>query len=473
MTDLANGWAWTTLGEVCSHPQYGWTTRAAAQGSTKFLRTTDITRGSIVWADVPFCDTEPADRSKYVLHARDIVISRAGSVGASAVIQEGPPDAVFASYLIRFQPSDHVDERFVGYFLQCPDYWEQIADSAAGIALQNVNAPKLRALRMPMAPLSEQERIVAAIEEAFSLLDAGEAGLHTTRTRLKRMRDSVLTAAAIGQLVPQDHTDTPASSLLPDRGTSAEAASAPGLPDGWCWTTLGSLLSDIEAGKSYSAGGRPAGADEMGVIKVSAMTWGRFRADENKVLPPGTRIDPRWVVRGGDLLLSRANTSEYVGACVLVPRDHSNLILSDKSLRLIPVDGVQAAWLVRCLRSRPVREQIQRLATGTKDSMRNISQEKLRSIRLALPPPEERARLVTELDRLFSFIEAAERAVSAALGRSTGLRRSVLKAAFEGRLVDQHSSDEPASVLLERIASERTAAPATASRQGRAKVEAS
>ena len=66
---------------------------------------------------------------------------------------------------------------------------------------------------------------------------------------------------------------------------------------------------------------------------------------------------------------------------------------------------------------------------------------------------------MAEVERQFSFIEAAERAVSAALVRSAGLRRSVLKAAFEGRLVPQDPSDEPASVLLERIAAERAAAP--------------
>ena len=79
---------------------------------------------------------------------------------------------------------------------------------------------------------------------------------------------------------------------------------------------------------------------------------------------------------------------------------------------------------------------------------------------------------MAEVERQFSFIEAAERAVDAALVRSAGLRRSVLKAAFEGRLVPQDPSDEPASVLLERIAAERAAAPKV-SRRGRAKVEAS
>ena len=69
-----------------------------------------------------------------------------------------------------------------------------------------------------LAPSPEQERIVTAIEEAFSKLDAGEAGLRTVRQRLKRMREAVLAAAVTGRLVPQDPTDTPARELLADLG---------------------------------------------------------------------------------------------------------------------------------------------------------------------------------------------------------------------------------------------------------------
>jgi type I restriction enzyme S subunit len=91
---------------------------------------------------------------------------------------------------------------------------------------------------------------------------------------------------------------------------------------------------------------------------------------------------------------------------------------------------------------------------------------------IALPPLEEQARIVAELERQFSFVDACERAVDAGLARSAALRRSVLKAAFEGRLVPQDPSDEPASVLLERIRAERAAAPGQQGKR-RKKAEAS
>ena len=96
--------------------------------------------------------------------------------------------------------------------------------------------------------------------------------------------------------------------------------------------------------------------------------------------------------------------------------------------------------------------------------MRNISQEKLRSIMLVLPPQEEQVRIIDEAEYQFSFIDACERAVDAGLDRSDGLRRWILKAAFEGRLVPQDPNDEPASMLLEQIRCDRQS---SATRPGR------
>ena len=90
-----------------------------------------------------------------------------------------------------------------------------------------------------------------------------------------------------------------------------------------------------------------------------------------------------------------------------------------------------------------------RLASGGVQP--NLNAGLIKDMVLALPPVEEQHRIVTEVDRQFSFIEACERAVEVGVGRSAALRRSVLKAAFEGWLVPQDPSDEPASALLERI----------------------
>src|SRR5689334_12243419 len=126
MTDqLPPGWTLTTLGEVCSHPQYGWTTSAASSGDLRLLRTTDITSEAIDWRTVPFCAESPREPDQYLLAEGDIVVSRAGSVGKSCLIRK-PERAAFASYLIRFRP--RIDTEYVAYFLKSGAYWKQISE---------------------------------------------------------------------------------------------------------------------------------------------------------------------------------------------------------------------------------------------------------------------------------------------------------------------------------------------------------
>jgi type I restriction enzyme S subunit len=147
--ELPQGWEWTTLGEICLNPQYGWTTSAKNDGCLHLLRTTDITSGNIDWDSVPFCKKEPVDKEKYLLIDNDIVISRAGSVGYSHLIKN-PKGAVFASYLIRFKPL--IDEKYTSYFLKSPSYWNSISEKSLGIAVPNVNATKLKQISIPLPP---------------------------------------------------------------------------------------------------------------------------------------------------------------------------------------------------------------------------------------------------------------------------------------------------------------------------------
>jgi len=155
------------------------------------------------------------------------------------------------------------------------------------------------------------------------------------------------------------------------KGTSNNANP---LPSGWESVTLKELLIGIEAGKSFTCVPRPATTAEWGVIKVSAMTWGTFDADENKAVPRGKEFNPLNEIHEGDILLSRSNTAELVGATVLVGASRSRLLLSDKSMRLLYPKVLSARWLQRVLAAPQTRAQMSSRATETSDSMRNTSQ---------------------------------------------------------------------------------------------------
>lgn len=242
------------------------------------------------------------------------------------------------------------------------------------------------------------------------------------------------------------------------RDDSAETVT-PELPPGWCWTTLGELLDGIEAGKSFKCDPRKASQYEWGVIKVSAMTWGEFDEEENKVIPPSREIDPHHEIRSGDLLLSRSNTVELVGATVLVRSCRRQLVLSDKSMRLLVPPAINRGWLQKILSSPPARQQLSAVATGTSDSMRNVSQEKVLAVRLLLPPATEQTRILTRLEELLSDLDAGVAALEQTSAKLKRYRAAVLKAAVHGRLTAewraQHPATEPASKLLDRILAER------------------
>ena len=116
--EIPKKWLWCTFGDVCSQPQYGYTTKAAMSGTIKLLRTTDITSGKIDWLSVPYCSDNPEEIDKFLLEDGDIVISRAGSIGVSYLLQNTPEYAVFASYLIRFKPL--INKQFFKLFLESP-----------------------------------------------------------------------------------------------------------------------------------------------------------------------------------------------------------------------------------------------------------------------------------------------------------------------------------------------------------------
>lgn len=198
------------------------------------------------------------------------------------------------------------------------------------------------------------------------------------------------------------------------------------LPAGWANVRLGDILLKIEAGKSFTCEPRPANADEWGVIKVSAMTWGKFNAAENKAVPEGRDYDPHHEIQHGDILVSRANTRAYVGAPVLVRSCRRGLLLSDKSLRLIPSKEIDKQWLLHILSSPPVRSYISATATGTKDSMRNISHQALQETPLWVPSIAEQRRIVEVLDDRLSRLDAGRRALENDLKRIASLRKSIL-----------------------------------------------
>lgn len=494
------GWVWATLVDlVAPEPNamtdgpFGSKLKSAhyVDAGVRVVRLGNLGVGEFKHGDRSFVSPEhAATLTRHAVEAGDLLIAAlAEPVGRACQVPASILPAIIKADCIRYKPHPGLSPKFVMHWLNSPQGAKNAEAHSHGVGRLRINMKNMRGLAVPVAPLPEQQRIVAEIEKQFTRLDAAVANLERVKANLKRARASVLKAAAEGQLVPTEaelaraegRDYEPASVLLEraleERGRKHEETQEgakrkkkykppvepdteglPELPEGWIWGTMDSFLTDIQAGKSFRCDPSKPTGDQVGIVKVSAVTWGTYDEEEAKTVDDPEKVNPEYVIEEGDFLFSRANTIELVGACVIVGGVTRTTILSDKILRLRTTNPAWDRWLLWVLRSLHGREQIESLATGNQDSMRNIGQARIRQIAVPVPPPEELARIVREIESRQSVFDALDKSLSLNLVRCSRLRQSILKRAFEGKLVPQDPGDEPASELLARIQAEAEAA---------------
>jgi type I restriction enzyme S subunit len=365
----------------------------------------------------------------------------------------------------------------------------------------------VRTLRLPVAPAGEQDRIVSAIESYFTRLDDAVATLERVQRNLKRYRASVLKAAVEGRLVPTEaelaraegRSYEPASVLLTrilaERGRRWEEAELakmtakgkvpkddrwkaryvepvapdtselPELPEGWCWASV-DQLGEVSGGLTQNAKreGLPL---QLPFLRVANVYANELRLDDIKHIGVSESEIDRVRLAPRDLLVVEGNGSiEQIGRVALWdgsidPCLHQNHLIK---VRFVPV--ALAAWSLCWLLAPAGRVAIERAASSS-SGLHTLSLSKVQRLPIPLPPLSEQARITSEEDRLITIALAAAIEASTDIQRLVRLRQSILKWAFEGRLVDQDPTDEPAAVLLERIRAERTSATDTPPRRAR------
>jgi len=160
------------LREVCESVEYGFTASSTTEPvGPRFLRITDIAQERLDWESVPFCEIDSIKLAKHRLRQGDIVIARTGATTGWAKFIKDPPDAVFASYLVRIQPAASVDARFVGFVVESRVYKEFIQQHMGGAAQPNANAQVLTSYEIPFPPLPVQRRIAGILSAYDDLME--------------------------------------------------------------------------------------------------------------------------------------------------------------------------------------------------------------------------------------------------------------------------------------------------------------
>ena len=496
------GWAIATLKDLCvlnpKHPketpddlEVSFVPMAAVSEKTGTITDAKVRRfGEVRKGYTQFADGD-------VIFAKITPCMENGKAASVRNLKNGLACGTTEFYVFRQQGALNQDYLFK--FIRQESYRKLArAQMQSGVGQARVPKDFVLETTIPVPPLAEQSRIVSAIESLQERSSRTRDLLSEVGPLIGKLRQSVLRSAFSGDLTSewrrQNPDVQPASELLQSIRTErrqrweaeqlakyeakgkkppknwqekykvpepVDESGLPKLPEGWCWCRVGDLIESIDAGRSPTAHSHPALNGKPGVLKVSAVTWREFDPKANKALKDGDEIGDTPTPRAGDLLISRANTVELIGAVVLVKDDFPNLMLSDKTLRLNPTTPhIPAEYILYGLRSASVRDSFEANATGTSNSMRNLSQAKILEAPIALAPLDEQEAIVEVLvasDQTTTELGSGLASMESSLNR---LVQSILSKAFRGELVPQDPRDEPASELRARIKAAREQAEA-------------
>ena len=400
-------------------------------------------------------------------------------------------DCAIGRSVAAIRPHDGLNTKYL-YFMLMP-FTLLLRGGSRGSAQGVIGKAELSAVKLRVPSKEEQARIVAKVDELMTLCDKLEAQQQQRRRLQNNLRQSTLQAVAAAinpyelhtawtrladnfrQLfhAPEDVADLrklfselairgafdalsePTDITIVDGYLSELAKKKSGkrfakaieieeeisLPNGWRWVLLEDLLAGSESGWSPKCDSEPRRTGEWGVLKVSAVTWGTFNSEENKRLPLSLAPRLECKVKPGDFMLSRANTAELVARSVIVPDAcPEQLLMSDKIVRLIFLDNALKPWVNLVNNSELAREYYKARATGTSDSMRNVSRQVIHELPIPLPSLQVQQRTLEALARLMHFCDELEQQAFARKKISTQLASAAVSS-ITG--ITERKEDEP------------------------------
>ena len=358
----------------------------------------------------------------------DLMVSAVGTLGKTYVVKDKDKFYYKDASVICLENYGHILPEYLKYIMSSEMMMRQIRSNSGGTTVATLTMVRMAQYIFPLPPLAEQKRIVAKIEELLPLVDRYEQAWTKLENFNRRfpedMKKSILQQAIQGKLVEQRPEEGTAQELYAQIQAEKQRLIKEGklkkekplpeiteeekpfeIPEGWMWVRLGSLLHFIDTGKSFKCDEVSPNDNQCGIIKVSAVTWGTFQENESKTCYSNDSWVEAYAIHPNDFLICRANTAALVGGCVIVDNISKRLMLSDKVLRLHYTNLVYPRYVLWALRTPLARNQFGKAATGTSESMKNISQDTIRRLTIPLPPLAEQKCIVEKLEELLAICE--------------------------------------------------------------------
>ncbi|MFF0643332.1 restriction endonuclease subunit S [Streptomyces tendae] len=395
--------------------------------------------------------------SQYLVQAGDMILGMDGEFRVA--IWHGPPALLNQRVCkISIRNPRNYDLRFLLYVL--PGYLDAIGAATSSVTVKHLSSRSVQQIPLPLPPLSEQLRIVEALDDHLSRLDAATEAVAGAKRRIKPFVTSVLDRAALGISLAnhsgQAGVEGSRRLLSGFSSKRFDYDALPHLPEGWFWRRSSDVCEFISSGSTPKAHLMHPGSGEIPFLKVYNITQDGRVDFTNKptYIDRETHNDQlkRSRVRPGDVLTNIVGPP--LGKTAVVPEDHPEWNINQAIVAFRAGPEVQPEWLALVLRSPFVLSMLQKTAKATAGQF-NVALSTCRELPLPIPPMDAQIALVAQSAELLEVSDRFAAQVASTSLRAQNLRQAVLRRAFTGNLVSQDSDDEPAAGLLDRIRTER------------------
>jgi type I restriction enzyme, S subunit len=395
-----------------------------------------------------------------------------------ALLGEGLSSPVASTAYCVMRPSAVVDPRYLNYFVRSRRFIEWMIPLPRGNSPPAVLDGDLRAQAFPLAPLAEQRRIVGLVDALLAEIAEGAEALAAARDGLDTFRRALLKAAVTGELTKDWRADNPvtetghdvltriAKHRASDGAQKARARRATGtkpldnsalpqLPEGWAWASLGEI-GEIVGGATVDKKRKPTDPLTVPYLRVANVQRGHIDLSKVKSITVERTSAEKLRLIAGDLLLNEGGDRDKIGRGWVWDGTVPDMIHQNHVFRVrLHSDSLNPFFVSHYANEMGRRFFIEGGKQTT--NLASISLSKISMLPVPIPPPAEAAEILRRVSDALAAAADVLGVFEAEAADAARLKQSILKAAFEGRLVRRDSADEPASALLARFAPHPTA----------------
>jgi len=505
--EIPKHWIWTTIDEIA------WVTKLAGfeftkhikyqeSGPVRVIRGLNLGRGKFKPGNFKYIDLDTSNSlPRSQLYGGELLIAYVGTLGTAAILPKDGNRYHLGPNVGKVVVSKEIENAKFFLFFFCSYLGQKmIHGTAKAVAQSSLSMRQIRSFSVPLPPLAEQQRIVDKIEELFSDLDSGINSLKTAQQQLKVYRQAVLKWAFEGKLTAQWREEQqrqgklasadillaqikaeraqryqkeleawqseveaweaigkegkklrkPSQVKVPEPLNQAELDSLWPIPTSWQWGKLGEFFR-VYVGATPSRKRVDYWDGDIPWVSSGEVGFCRIKKTEETITLKGLLNSSTEKHPPGTIMLGMIGEGKTRGQSAILDigaaHNQNTAAIRVSETECVP-ELLFYYFYFQYQRTREI---------GSGNNQKALNKSRVESISYPLIPLEEQQEILAELESRLSICDQLEADIEANLKKAEALRQSILKQAFEGKLVPQDPNDEPAEVLLERIRGDREA----------------